>query len=109
MTMARREANGNNGGGGAAAISASTNTAFANTSFLYGGNAAYVEQLHTAYEQDPRSVDSEWRDFFARLNDSAADTEKHARGPSWQKPNGPIEANGELVSALDGKIGRAHV
>src|SRR5947209_2006653 len=102
MTMARREANGNNGGGGAAAISASTNTAFANTSFLYGGNATYVEQLHAAYEQDPRSVDAEWQEFFARLNDSAADVEKNARGPSWAKPNWPIEANGELVSALDG-------
>ncbi len=100
--MARREANGNNGGGGATALSSSTNTAFANTSFLYGGNAAYVEQLHAAYEHDPRSVDSEWQDFFARLNDSAADVEKNARGPSWAKPNWPIEANGELVSALDG-------
>ncbi|MBV9457455.1 MAG: hypothetical protein JO141_08090, partial [Bradyrhizobium sp.] len=65
--MARREANDQNGGGGAAALSASSNTAFANTSFLYGGNAAYVEQLHAAYEQDPHSVDSEWQDFFARL------------------------------------------
>ncbi|MEA2838743.1 MAG: 2-oxoglutarate dehydrogenase component [Methylobacteriaceae bacterium] len=100
--MARREANGNNGGGGTAALPSSTNTAFANTSFLYGGNAAYVEQLHAAYEQDPRSVDAEWRDFFAGLNDSAADVEKNARGPSWAKPNWPIEANGELVSALDG-------
>jgi 2-oxoglutarate dehydrogenase E1 component len=102
MTMARREANGNNGGGGTATLASSTNTAFANTSFLYGGNATYVEQLHAAYEQDPGSVDKEWRDFFAGLNDSAADVEKNARGPSWAKPNWPIEANGELVSALDG-------
>src|SRR4051795_7881315 len=100
--MARREGNGNNGGGGAAAFASSTNLAFANTSFLYGGNAAYVEQLHAAYEHDPRSVDSEWQDFFARLNDSAADVEKNARGPSWAKSNWSIEANGELVSALDG-------
>jgi 2-oxoglutarate dehydrogenase E1 component len=100
--MARREANGNNGGGAAATSSSSTNTAFANTSFLYGGNATYVEQLHAAYEHDPQSVDAEWRDFFAGLNDSAADVEKNARGPSWAKPNWPIEANGELVSALDG-------
>src|SRR5947209_3508220 len=100
--MARREANGNNGGGAAATIPSSTNTAFADTSFLYGGNAAYVEQLHAAYEHDPQSVDAEWRDFFAGLNDSAADVEKNARGPSWAKPNWPIEANGELVSALDG-------
>jgi 2-oxoglutarate dehydrogenase E1 component len=100
--MARREANGNNGGGGAAASASSTNTAFANTSFLYGGNAAYVEQLHAAYERDPHSVDAEWQEFFARVNDSAADVEKNARGPSWAKSNWPIEANGELVSALDG-------
>src|SRR5438270_1613819 len=102
MTMARREANGNNGGGAAATLPSTTNTAFANTSFLYGGNATYVEQLHAAYEHDPQSVDAEWRDFFAGLNDSAADVEKNARGPSWAKPNWPIEANGELVSALDG-------
>src|SRR5436305_13878486 len=102
MTMARREANNNNGGSGAAALAPSTNTAFANTSFLYGGNAAYVEQLHAAYEQDAGSVDAEWQDFFAGLNDSAADVEKNARGPSWARPNWPIEANGELVSALDG-------
>ncbi len=100
--MARREANGNSDGGGAAVVQSSTNTAFANTSFLYGGNAAYVEQLHAAYEQDPGSVDLEWRDFFSGLNDSAADVEKNARGPSWAKPNWPITANGELVSALDG-------
>ncbi|GAC1550501.1 MAG: 2-oxoglutarate dehydrogenase E1 component [Beijerinckiaceae bacterium] len=99
--MARREPNGSNGGG-AAGTRSSTNTAFADTSFLYGGNAAYVEHLHAAYEQDPGSVDAEWRDFFAGLNDSAADVEKNARGPSWSKPNWPITANGELVSALDG-------
>jgi len=100
--MARREANSNNGGGGAAQPRSSTNTAFAKTSFLYGGNASYVEQLHAAYEHDPHSVDAEWRDFFAQLNDPAADIEKSARGPSWAKPNWPIEPNGELVSALDG-------
>jgi 2-oxoglutarate dehydrogenase E1 component len=100
--MARREANTSNGGGGAAALRSGPNTAFANTSFLYGGNAAYVEQLHAAYEQNPDSVDSEWQEFFGQLNDSATDVEKNARGPSWAKPNWPIEANGELVSALDG-------
>jgi 2-oxoglutarate dehydrogenase E1 component len=101
MTMAR-ELNGNNDGDGAATRLSSTNIAFANTSFLYGGNAVYVEQLHAAYEHDPLSVDSEWRDFFAGLNDFAADVEKNAQGPSWAKSNWPIAANGELVSALDG-------
>src|SRR5437763_10502244 len=100
MRMARREANSNDGRGGAAQSRSSTNTAFANTSFLYGGNAAYVEQLHAAYEHDPQSVDVEWQDFFAQLNDPAADVEKNARGPSWAKAKWPIEPNGELVSAL---------
>ena len=29
------------------------NAAFALTSFLYGGNAAYVDDLHARYEADP--------------------------------------------------------
>ncbi|MBV9262619.1 MAG: hypothetical protein JO205_14725, partial [Pseudolabrys sp.] len=29
------------------------NAAFAHTSFLYGGNADYVEDLHSRYEQNP--------------------------------------------------------
>ena len=29
------------------------NAAFARTSFLYGGNAAYIEDLHARYETDP--------------------------------------------------------
>ena len=42
------------------------NAAFARSSFLYGGNAAYVEQLQSRYEANPASVDAEWRAFFAR-------------------------------------------
>ena len=29
------------------------NAAFARTSFLYGGNAAYIEDLYARYETDP--------------------------------------------------------
>ncbi len=72
------------------------------TSFLYGGNAAYIEDLHARYERDPASVDAEWRDFFAGLNESRDDVRKNAEGASWTKSNWPIHANGELVSALDG-------
>ena len=41
------------------------NAAFALTSFLYGGNAAYIEDLYARYEADPASVDAEWQAFFA--------------------------------------------
>src|SRR5205809_2144803 len=78
------------------------NAAFANTSFLYGGNAAYIEDLYARYEADPKSVDAEWQAFFQSLKDERADVIKSARGASWQQPNWPIRGNGELVAALDG-------
>ncbi|PWJ74814.1 2-oxoglutarate dehydrogenase E1 component [Pseudaminobacter salicylatoxidans] len=78
------------------------NDQFSLTSFLYGGNADYIDALYAAYENDPSSVDPEWQDFFASLKDDAADVKKNARGASWARANWPLQANGELVSALDG-------
>ena len=83
------------------------NDQFSLTSFLYGGNADYIERLHAAWQDDPSSVDPEWRDFFAALKDDAGDVRKSAQGASWTKSNWPISANGELVSALDGDWGAA--
>jgi 2-oxoglutarate dehydrogenase E1 component len=83
------------------------NDQFSLTSFLYGGNADYIETLHAAWQDDPSSVDPEWRDFFAALKDDAGDVRKSAQGASWAKSNWPISANGELVSALDGDWGAA--
>ncbi len=78
------------------------NEAFAQTAFLYGGNAAYIEQLYARYSEDPASVAPEWREFFASLKEETATVVENARGASWKRPNWPIPANGELVSALDG-------
>ena len=83
------------------------NDQFSLTSFLYGGNADYIETLHAAWQDDPSSVDPEWRDFFSALKDDAGDVRKNAQGASWTKQNWPITANGELVSALDGDWGAA--
>jgi 2-oxoglutarate dehydrogenase complex dehydrogenase (E1) component-like enzyme len=47
------------------------NDEFSLTSFLYGGNADYIEQLQAAYEDDPQSVDPEWQQFFGALKDDA--------------------------------------
>jgi len=78
------------------------NAAFARTSFLYGGNAAYIEDLYARYENDPAAIDGEWRAFFESLRDGSAEVLKSAHGPSWKRPNWPIPARDELVSALDG-------
>src|SRR3954465_10824097 len=77
------------------------NAAFARTSFLYGGNAAYVEQLQSRYEANPASVDAEGRTFFQSLKDERSAIIKSASGPSWQRPN-LQHANGELIAALTG-------
>jgi 2-oxoglutarate dehydrogenase E1 component len=79
------------------------NATFARTSFLYGGNAAYIEDLHAKYENDPAAVDVEWREFFKGLKDDKSDVVKGARGASWQKPNWPVRPDGDLVAALDGQ------
>jgi 2-oxoglutarate dehydrogenase E1 component len=81
------------------------NDQFSLTSFLYGGNANYIEELYASWQDDPNSVDPEWREFFGALKDDADDVRKNARGASWERANWPLKANGELVSALDGDWG----
>ncbi len=78
------------------------NEAFANSSFLYGGNAGYIEELYSDYRQNPSSVSAQWQAFFEELGDNADDVIKNAAGASWKKKHWPIHANGELTSALDG-------
>ena len=55
------------------------NSAFALTSFLYGGNAAFMDDLYARYEADPKAVDSEWQAFFQSLKDSPADVTRNLR------------------------------
>ena len=49
-----------------------TTTSSPTTSFLYGGNADYIEDLYARYQDDPASVDAGWQDFFDALKDDAA-------------------------------------
>ncbi|MCC0003268.1 MAG: 2-oxoglutarate dehydrogenase E1 component [Methylobacteriaceae bacterium] len=90
------------GSNGAGAGRSAQNASFADTSFLYGGNATYVAQLQDAYEQNPASVDPQWREFFEALRDEKTAVEKNARGAPWKNKNWPIAPKGDLVNALDG-------
>ena len=78
------------------------NAAFALTSFLYGSNAPYIEDLYARYEADPQAVDAEWQSFFQSLKDNAVDVAENARGPSWGRPDWPPLPGGDLIAALDG-------
>jgi 2-oxoglutarate dehydrogenase E1 component len=73
------------------------NEVLAETSFLYGANAAFVEDLYAKWSADPSQVDASWQAFFAALSDRAAP----ATGPSWTRPQVPT-ARPDWLSALDG-------
>jgi len=71
--------------------------AFEQSSFLYGGNARYVEDLYSTFKQNPAAVDAHWRQFFSELENGAVPHQ-----PSWAKKNWPPVADDELTAALDG-------
>jgi 2-oxoglutarate dehydrogenase E1 component len=82
-----------------------TNSAFAQTSFLYGGNADYIDKLYARYEADPQAVDAQWRLFFSGLKDTARDVVQNASGPSWQRADWPPAPNGDFISAFETEWG----
>ncbi|TNC51868.1 2-oxoglutarate dehydrogenase E1 component [Rubellimicrobium rubrum] len=75
----------------------SSNDQFRASSFLQGGNAAYIEGLHEAFERDPASVDESWRQFFAALAEPAAPS------PSWARADWPPMPTDDLTAALTGQ------
>jgi 2-oxoglutarate dehydrogenase E1 component len=77
------------------------NEVLAETSFLYGGNAAFVEDLYAKWAADPTSVEPSWRAFFASLSDQVSDVRRAAAQPAWTRPAAPA-ARPDWMSALDG-------
>jgi len=77
------------------------NEVLAETSFLYGGNAAFVEDLYAKWAADPNSVEPSWRAFFATLGDRAEEVTRAAVEPAWTRPSVPLPRP-EWLSALDG-------
>src|SRR5262245_21964674 len=82
------------------------NEAFAQTSFLQGANAAYIEEMQAQYERNPGSVTDEWRHFFASLKEERAPQEGNGHGgPSWATPLAALQEKSELLDALTGDWG----
>ncbi len=54
------------------------NEVLAETSFLYGGNAAFVEDLYAKWAADPNAVAPSWQAFFASLLDGKSDVARAA-------------------------------
>ena len=57
------------------------------TSFLFGANAPFIEELYARYQSDPSRVDAEWRTFFEALAEDRNNVLAEVRGASWA-PNG---------------------
>src|SRR5260221_2178740 len=57
------------------------------TSFLFGANAPFIEELYARFLDDPNRVDADWRTFFEALSEERGDVLKEVRGASWA-PNG---------------------
>src|SRR5688572_5216171 len=49
---------------------------FLNNSYLFGGNAPFIEDLYEKYLVNPQSVPGEWRDYFDRMQDLPGATDK---------------------------------
>lgn len=77
------------------------NDVLAETSFLYGGNAAFVEDLYARWADDPSSVEPSWQAFFASLADHADEVKRAAAQPAWTRPSAPA-ARPDWMSAIDG-------
>ena len=82
-------------------------TAFEQTSFLYGGNARFIEQLYSRFLENPALVDPAWRQFFATLGESSDAARAEMKGPSWARSDWPVTPNGDLVAAFDGNWPKA--
>lgn len=61
---------------------------------LEGVSPSFVEALYRQYRADPDAVDASWRGFFEGLEETAS-------GPSWQRPNWPIQQTNSMTAGLD--------
>jgi 2-oxoglutarate dehydrogenase E1 component len=81
----------------------SPNSGMTSESFLQGHNAEYVEALQAKHATDPASVDDVWAAYFEALNETGADAQAAANGPSWARGDWPPQPRDELTSALTGE------
>lgn len=84
------------------------NELFADTSFLQGTNAAYIEYLLAAFEANPASVSADWRQFFIDIGHQAG--RPATLSPSNAKNlKTPSSEDSNLIAAFAGDFSAASV
>jgi 2-oxoglutarate dehydrogenase E1 component len=78
---------------------------------LFGANAPYVEALYEQYLDDPASVESRWRDYFASLGDRVPGEMAHgpvkaAVASRAERPRLAAADDGGAASAKQGAVSR---
>jgi len=81
--------------------SSGLNQILSETSFLYGGNGAFVEELYAKWVSDPASVAPSWQAFFSTLRERADEVTRSVQEPAWT-PKATPQARPDWLSALDG-------
>jgi 2-oxoglutarate dehydrogenase E1 component len=76
------------------------NELLAETSFLYGGNASFIEDLYARWLKSPESVEASWRSFFTTVHDQAG-AARPPGPPAWTARKAPAPRP-DWLSAIDG-------
>ena len=76
------------------------NQVFAETAFLYGGNADFIEDMYGRWAANPGSVPAGWRAFFEQLNEGADQVTAAKGAATWARPREIVRD--DTLSALDG-------
>ncbi len=61
------------------------------TSFLYGGNSSFIEELYARYLADSGSVEPSWRAYFDTLEPADRALFDRARAALQPRPAGFVE------------------
>ncbi len=78
------------------------NQALAETSFLSGANANFVEEMAARYMADPNSIDPSWRAFFEEVRENPQAVRAAVEGPSWYRAELARPKTTETTRLLDG-------
>jgi len=81
--------------------------AFEETSFLYGGNATFVEGLFERWAADPASVDPSWRVYFESLREQPRPTPEWARNTVEARRDETTSAFDYAWPAVEAKVARS--
>ena len=74
------------------------------SSFLFGPNSIFVEDLYSRYLRDPTSVDASWRRVFDDMGDDSQAMEADARDATWAPRGALPSGNGADAGANGGAV-----